>query len=94
MAVGIKIVGCSEVRITDCGFSGLDGGIDVEDSSEVHLSGNRFDRVKSPVKARRVKGLVAKGNIEHSAISETVNGIQMTLIAYLVKSYITNLKGN
>jgi hypothetical protein len=94
LAVGIKIVGSADIRITDCGFSNLEGGIDAEDCSGLHLYGNRFDRVKSPVKARRVNGLVAKGNAEHSSISKRVNELQMTLIAILVKEYITNLKGN
>lgn len=94
MAVGIKIVGGADIRITDCNFSGLEGGIDAEDCSGLYLNGNCFDSVKSLVKARRVNGLVAKGNIDNSAISERVNGPQMTLIARLIKEYITNLKGN
>ena len=94
MAVGIKIMGGADIRIINCGFSGLDGGIDAEDCSGLHLSGNRFDRVRSPVKARRVNGLVAKGNVDRSAISERVNGFQMTLLAVLVKEYMMKLKGN
>ncbi|EGQ7845337.1 hypothetical protein RV040_004882 [Vibrio alginolyticus] len=94
MTVGIKIVGCADIRITDCGFSGLEGGIDAEDCSGLQLNGNRFDRVRSPVKARRVNGLVAKGNVDHSATSQRVNGLQMKLIARLVKEYIANLKVN
>ncbi|MFS2265112.1 hypothetical protein [Vibrio vulnificus] len=93
MAVGIKIVGGADIRITDCGFSGLEGGIDAEDCTGLQLKGNSFDRVTTPVKARRVNGLVAKGNVDHSAISQRANGLQMTLIARLVKEYIPHLKG-
>ncbi|ELA7356085.1 hypothetical protein NB498_16195 [Vibrio alginolyticus] len=93
MAVGIKIVGGADIRITNCGFSGLEGGIDAEDCSGLQLKGNSFDRVRNPVKALRVNGLVAKGNVDQSATSQRANGLQMTLVAHLVKEYIANLKG-
>lgn len=93
MVVGIRIVGGADIRITDCGFYGLEGGVDAEDCSGLQLKGNCFDRVKTPVKARRVNGLVAERNVDNSVVSQIANGLQMTLIARLVTEYIANLKG-
>lgn len=92
MAGAIKIIGGSDIRITNCGFSNFDNGVDAEDCSGLHINGNHFNNVKNPVKARRINGLIAKRNIDHSTVTKTSNGLQMTLIAVLVKEYMANLK--
>ena len=85
-------MGGSDIRIIDCGFSNFENGVDAEDCSGLHINGNHFNNVKNPVKARKINGLVAKRNIDHSTFTKTRNGLQMTLIAVLVKEYIMILK--
>jgi hypothetical protein len=92
LAGAIKIMGGSDIRIIDCGFSNFENGVDAEDCSGLHINGNHFNNVKNPVKARKINGLVAKRNIDHSTFTKTRNGLQMTLIAVLVKEYIMILK--
>lgn len=92
MAGAIKIMGGSDIRIINCGFSDFENGVDAEDCSGLHINGNHFHNVKTPVKARRINGLVAKHNIDHSTFTKTSNEPQMTVIAVLVKEYMMILK--
>lgn len=94
MVVGIRIEGGGDHFIYQVRFCGFDVGVDAEDCNGLELINNRFDRVKSPVKAREVSGLVAKDNVDNSVPSERANGLRMTLIASFVKFYIKNLKDN
>ena len=90
VAGGIKIVGGHNIQILDCGFDGLDFGIDAEDCSDLIVEGNKFSEVASPVKAKRVNGLKAKNNVEHNVSKSPT---ELTIVARLVAIYISQLQG-
>lgn len=94
MGVGIKIRGGADIRIINCTFSDLDGGIDAKNCSDLQLLSNHFTRVQNPVKAILINGLIASGNVERSVVLEEVNRFKMTLLTILVKRYMMHLKGN
>jgi hypothetical protein len=66
MITGIKIFGASDVKIIDCGFSGMDIAIDVVDSKNISLHENDFGDSRIGVKAKRVDRLAATNNIHGS----------------------------
>ena len=52
MAGGIKIVVGGDIKVIDCGFSGLDFGIDAENCKDLVINRNHFNDVTSPVKVK------------------------------------------
>lgn len=66
MNIGIKIIGSSDVRINNCGFSGMEVAIDATDSKNISLHGNDFGDSRIGVRARRVEGLDATNNTHKS----------------------------
>lgn len=87
--VGIRIEGCSSIEIINCGFEGLDIGIDASDSADLLIDGARFNNVKTPVKGRRITRLVARNNIDHSAHHKPA---RLTPTANAVRLYISTLR--
>ncbi|MBM7454598.1 hypothetical protein HNR62_000427 [Oceanisphaera litoralis] len=90
MAVGIKVEGCKDIKIIDCGFSGLETGIDVSDSDDIHVDGADFQNVGTGLKARRVKGLKAS-----SCTETTSSDFRLTPAAKIVRWYTEylNMRG-
>lgn len=93
MAGGIKIVSGSGIKVINCGFSGLNIGIDAENCEDLVINGNHFNDVISPVKATKVKGLKAKNNIDHSSRTYPSGTFRYSREALLVSWYINTLRG-
>ncbi len=87
MTIGIKVNGCKDIKIIDCGFSGLETGIDVSDSDDVHVDGAKFQNVATGLKARRVRGLKASNSTD-----TTNSDFRLIPTAQLVRWYIEYLK--
>lgn len=87
MAIGIKVNGCKGIKIIDCGFSGLEIGIDVSDSDDIHVDGAKFQNVATGLKAQRVKRLKALNSTD-----TTNSDFRLIPIAQLVRWYIEHLK--
>ncbi|MEQ5565236.1 MULTISPECIES: NosD domain-containing protein [Providencia] len=88
MSCGIKVSGSSNIRISNCSFSGLDVGIDAEYSNNISVSGTNFNDVKTGVKLNKVNGFKATNNTD----SYTSNGCFRFSIVSVAVSNILNLK--
>jgi hypothetical protein len=91
VSIGIKVDNCKDVKIIDCGFSGLRTGIDVSDSDDVQITGARFLNVNAGVKARRVRGLKASNCTDD--VSHTNTSFRLSAVAQIVRWYIEYLNG-
>lgn len=91
MPVGIKVEGCEEIKIIDCGFSDLETGIDVYDSNDVDIDGARFLNVNTGVKARRVRGLKASNCTDNNSYKST--SFRLSAAAQIVRWYTEYLRG-
>ncbi|WP_155829375.1 hypothetical protein [Halomonas huangheensis] len=91
MSVGIKVEGGKEIKIIDCGFSGLETGIDVSDSVDVDIAGARFFNVNTGVKARRVRGLKASNCTDDDSYMST--SFRLSTAAQIVRWYTEYLRG-
>tara|TARA_R100001509_G_scaffold120032_1_gene74328 strand:- start:404 stop:691 length:288 start_codon:yes stop_codon:yes gene_type:complete len=70
VTTAIRVDNGSEIVIRDCGFEGFEVGLDVSNSQNISISGTRFSNVATAVRADRVAGLVAKGNIHRNGLTE------------------------
>ncbi|MCG9697542.1 hypothetical protein [Shewanella sp. Isolate11] len=91
MPVGIKIENCKDIKIIDCGFSGLQIGIDVSDSNEVNISGASFLNVNTGVRAKRVRGLKASNCTDDDSYTST--SFRLSAAAKIVRWYTEYLRG-
>lgn len=91
MPVGIKVEDCKDIKIINCGFSGLETGIDVSDSNDVDIAGARFLNVITGVKARRVRGLKASNCTDDDSYTST--SFRLSAAAQIVRWYTEYLRG-
>lgn len=91
MSIGIKIDKCMDVKITDCGFSGLSTGIDVSDSNDVQITDTRFLNVGTGIKAKRVRGLKASNCTDDDSHKNIL--FRLSVGTKIVRWYIEYLNG-